>query len=343
MIDGVTYFQVVFTLPDKLSSLMLGNRKVLYRTLMHAAWEALRTSVETELGIRAAALMVLHTWNQRLEHHPHVHVLVPGSGPSLDGSRWIAGKTTKATRSKPARPFLVDNRRLGQAFRRQFVQKLDRLRRRNELDFGGTCESLRTETGWTEFKSAISEFDWCAFIEPPPDKGSSPQHVLKYLARYLTGGPISDRRLIDMDESRVTFLARNPNKSSPQGQIPISLTGIEFTRRWSLHILPKHFTKTRYFGGYSSNQRTEFIETCRRFVPKNRDVQPDDLADATSESDSRRSNSDESDSSERELRDEDASPKCRSCGGPMDLVLRSHRPAWREVFYGPDHPAWFES
>ena len=146
-----------------------------------------------------------------------------------------------------------------------------------------------------------------------------------------------------MDESRVTFLARNPNKSSPQGQIPISLTGIEFTRRWSLHILPKHFTKTRYFGGYSSNQRTEFIETCRRFVPKNRDVQPDDLADATSESDSRRSNSDESDSSERELRDEDASPKCPSCGEPMDLVLRSHRPAWREVFYGPDHPAWFES
>ena len=87
LLPAVTYFQVVFTLPDKLSSFILGNRAPLYRALMHAAWESLRESIESELGTQAAGLMVLHTWNQRLEHHPHVHVLVPGSGPSLDGQR----------------------------------------------------------------------------------------------------------------------------------------------------------------------------------------------------------------------------------------------------------------
>ena len=89
LLPGVTYFQVVFTLPDKLSSLILGNRAPLYRVLMHAAWESLRESIESELGMQAAGLMVLHTWNQRLEHHPHVHMLVPGSAHRLtvsDGS-----------------------------------------------------------------------------------------------------------------------------------------------------------------------------------------------------------------------------------------------------------------
>ncbi|MDA1055996.1 MAG: transposase zinc-binding domain-containing protein, partial [Planctomycetota bacterium] len=110
---GTEYFQVVFTLPDKLSSLVLGNRRALYRLLFRSAASALQRSIGKECGMPAASTMVLHTWNQRLGHHAHIHALVPGSGPSLDGTRWVPCRYTQATRQKPARPFLVDNKELG--------------------------------------------------------------------------------------------------------------------------------------------------------------------------------------------------------------------------------------
>ncbi len=254
LLPGVTYFQVVFTLPDKLASLILGNRRELYRTLMHAAWESLKQCIETELGMQAAAIMVLHTWNQRLEHHPHVHLLVPGSGPSLDGQRWIECKLTKATRSEPAKPFLVDNHALGQKFCKRFMLKLKSLYRRGKLQLEDELVSMLDPITWAAFTESLLEHDWCVFIERPPHADSTPEHVLKYLARYMTGGPISDRRLVSCENDVVTFMARSKDKTKPKQQTPVKLSGVEFTRRWSLHILPKGFTRTRYFGGYSSGQ-----------------------------------------------------------------------------------------
>lgn len=96
---GVTYFQGVFTIPDQLSSLVLGNRRACYRLLFQAAWRALRVSIGQECGLQPAATMMLHTWNQRLEHHPHVHALIPGSGPSLDGRRWVPCRVTPGRRT----------------------------------------------------------------------------------------------------------------------------------------------------------------------------------------------------------------------------------------------------
>jgi hypothetical protein len=186
LLPEVTYFQVVFTLPDKLSSLILGNRRHLYRVLMHAAWESLRESIEAELGMQASALLVLHTWNQRLEHHSHVHALVPGSGPSLDGQRWIDGKMTKGTRSQPAKPFLVDNKALGQEFSRRFIGKLEALHRRGKLELEGTCEGLQEPLVWTEYTEALTEHDWCVFIEPPPTGESKPEHVCGYSSSKRT-------------------------------------------------------------------------------------------------------------------------------------------------------------
>ena len=93
LLPRIDYFQVVFTLPEELSALMLGNRRVTYGLLFRAAWEALGEVLREELDCEPAALMVLHTWNQRLEHHPHLHALVPGGGPSRDGRRWVGADT----------------------------------------------------------------------------------------------------------------------------------------------------------------------------------------------------------------------------------------------------------
>jgi hypothetical protein len=328
LLPEVTYFQVVFTLPDKLSSLILGNRRLLYRILMHAAWESLRESVEAELGMQASALLVLHTWNQRLEHHSHVHALVPGSGPSLDGQRWIEGKTTKGARSKPAKPFLVDNKALGHEFSQRFIRKLQALHRRGKLDLAGTCDGLQDALAWTAFTEALTEHDWCVFIEPPPTAESTPEHVLKYLARYMTGGPISDCRLVSCQNDIVTFLARNKQKGSSQKQVSVPLSGVEFTRRWSLHILPKGFTKTRRYGGYSSGKRTSFIALCKQLCPQPATM-PKDAPSADSE--------------QLEPETKVTTPCCPNCQQQMQLTVETKRPSWRDLFYGPDHHAWFES
>lgn len=172
--------------------------------------------------------MVLHTWNQKLEHHPHVHALVPGAAPSLDGTTWVPHRMTKGPIHDKPVPFLVDNKR-------------------------------------DEFKKImtnLSDQAWVVYIEGPPSATSSPEHVLKYLARYLTGGPISDRRLIEESRGKVVFLARAGDGSDRQ--IRVERSGVEFVRLRSLHILPKGFTKSRFFGGWSNNQRAIFLDRCRK-------------------------------------------------------------------------------
>jgi len=328
LLPGVTYFQVVFTLPAKLSSLMLGNRRELYRTLMHAAWEALKECIESELGMQASAMMVLHTWNQRLEHHAHVHLLVPGSGPSLDGQRWIECKLTKATGRSPAKPTLVDNKKLSAEFSKRFLRKLKLLHRRGKLAIEGDLATLQSPLAWAKFTDSLLEHDWCVFIERPPTAQSSPEHVLKYLARYMTGGPISDRRLVSCEEDVVTFMAREKKQGGSKRQVPVKLSGVEFVRCWSLHILPKGFTKSRCFGGYSSARRTAFITQCKQLQP---------AAEAV--------DADEPSAGEAPLEDLKTSPErcCAKCQQPLQLIAQTRRPSWRDLFYGPDHHPWFES
>ena len=269
LLSGSAYFQVVFTLPDKLSSLILGNRAALYRTLMQTAAAALGTRIEAERGMQSASLLVLHTWNQRLEHHPHVHALVPGEGPSLDGSRWIASKRTQS-----GTPFLVDNKRLSEEFSRRFLAELNRLRDTGQLQLDGKLASLKGSREWSEFTRSLVQHAWCVFVQPPPSAGSEPRCVLKYLARYMTGGPISDRRLLGCSGKQVTFLARESKPGGSRQQVPVTLTGVEFMRRWTLHILPKGFTKTRCYGGYSSTRRTAFIQLCKQLSPHYTGDQP---------------------------------------------------------------------
>jgi hypothetical protein len=174
--DDTKYFQVVFTLPDKLSSLVLGNRRLLYRLLFRSAASALQRSIGKECGMQAALSMVLHTWNQRLGHHPHVHALVPGSGPSLDGTRWVPCRSTPATRTKPARPFLVDNKELGRCFRDSYLRGVRRLIQAGRLEIDDLAQ-INT------ILDEVQACDWVVFIQPPPKDTSDPADVLKYLAR----------------------------------------------------------------------------------------------------------------------------------------------------------------
>lgn len=276
--------------------------------------------------MRPAAAMVLHTWNQRLGHHPHVHALIPGSGPSLEETTWVPCRQTKGTRGKPPMPFLVDNKRLGRRFRDQFLEGLRRLHRQGKL-------KLTIDQNLESMLSDLQDRDWIVFIEPPPRVDCRPEHVLKYLARYLTGGPISDRRLIGMEGGQVTFWARAGDKSGRQE--PVTLSGVEFVRRWSLHILPRRFTKTRCFGGWSNARRKAYQALCQGLSPE-----PQTEHDAQELPTTDRPVGPATDSSQESETEDGKCPKCQS---PMALVWSAHRPSWRELFYGSDRPKWREA
>ena len=323
LLPRVDYFQVVFTLPEPLWALMLGNRRKTYRLLFHAAWEALRDVLREQLGCEPAAVMVLHTWNQRLEHYPHLHAVVPGGGPSQDGQRWV--RSQHPEQAERQKPYLVDNRLLSARFRDKFLAGLRRLQHKGQLKLVGKWSPLQDSAAFAAWLKPLQDVDWAAYIEPPPTADAEPEHVLKYLARYLTGGPISDRRLISWEHDQVTFWARSPDKRSGNPSEPYPLTGVEFTRRWALHILPKGFVKSRCFGGYSTRNRAAYLRRCRELLgAEGPGAEPAEASPPTA--------------------DEGSEPTrlCPHCQTPLACLSRGERPGWRQVFNGPARPAWYD-
>lgn len=308
LLDGVHYFQVVFTLPARLSSLALGNRRAIYNLLFQSAWRALSETIRAEQGYDPAALMVLHTWNQKLEAHGHVHAVVPAGGPALEGNRWV---------STPAN-YLVAADVLRSAYRRHFLGGLQRLWQQGHLRLEGEYARLRNEAHWSEWLDWLRATEWVSYLEPPPCEGSDPATVIKYLGRYLTGGPISDSRIVAADEREVTFLAREGKKPGGEDrQVPLKLSTLEFARRWALHVLPAGFTKTRHYGGWSNRRRETYLEQCARLL----DAAEAPLSDGAVKFDP----------SSWESAADDVEPRCADCGGPLLLFQQDQRPAWRDL------------
>ena len=262
--EGVNYFQLVFTLPDSWSPLILGNRKELYDLLFRSAWQATDKLLRETGKFQPAAVMVLHTWNQELGHHPHIHAVVPGGGPSLDGKHWVTSRhPTEPNREKP---YLVDNALLGRRFREKFTKGFRRLVGRGKLRLEGEWARLRQPKELEAWLTEVTESDWNVFIEGPPHGKSDSANVLKYLARYMTGGPISDRRIIADEQDHVTFWARSKDKAAGNPSRPFPLSGKEFVRRWSMHILPKGYTRSRRFGGYHGSKHQAYHSLCRKLL-----------------------------------------------------------------------------
>jgi len=318
LLPKIDYFQAVFTLPKVLWPLMLGNRRVTYRLLFHAAWQALREVLREEVGCEPAALMVLHTWNQRLEHYPHLHALVPGGGPSQDGQQWVRSRHPQQQRRD--KPYLVDNRLLGERFRDKFLAGLVRLHRRGELKLDHQWSRLRNAAAFAAWLKPSRDCDWVVYIEPPPTENANPENVLKYLARYLTGGPISDRRLLDHRDDKVTFWARGQDKQSGNKSEPYTLTGAEFTRRWALHILPKGFVKSRCYGGFSCRNRKSYLGRCGALLG---------------------SEGPEPEPAEAPAEEPKPTRTCPQCQTPMESISYVERPGWNRVLNGPHRPRWY--
>ncbi len=250
----VPYFHLVFTLPRPIADLALYNKKLLYGLLMRVSAEVVLTIAADRkfLGGRAGFLSVLHTWSQRLEHHPHVHMVVPGGVLAEDDGRWTSSRAT----------FFLPVRVLSALFRRRFLEELVKLQSAGTLRFQGIVAQLAETQAWEEMLAEARSQAWVVYAKPP---FGGPKQVLRYLARYTHRVAISNSRLLDFDGERVTFRCRaRRSEDSPQA---VTLPLTSFMERFLLHVIPKGFVRIRHYGFLAPRARGEAIRQILSQLP----------------------------------------------------------------------------
>jgi hypothetical protein len=251
----VGYFHVVFSLPAEIADIALQNKTAIYGLLFHAASQTMLTIAadHRHLGARIGITAVLHSWGSALTHHPHVHMIVPGGGIALDGTRWIA--------SRPA--FLLPVRVLGKLFRRLFLTRLIELHAAGRLRFHGTQAGLREQSAFLRYLAPARKKPWHVYAKAP---FAGPAAVLAYLSRYTHRVAISNRRLIALDERGVTFRYKDYRRDGAERYGVMTLATDEFIRRFLLHVLPKGFHRIRHYGLLACAERRANIARARELL-----------------------------------------------------------------------------
>jgi hypothetical protein len=203
------------------------------------------------LGANIGFLGVLHTWGQNLEHHPHVHYIVPAGGLALDGSRWID--------SSPR--FFLPVHALSRVFRGKFVAELKQLVAQNKLQFHGSQQYLAVPASFAAFLRQLFRQDWVVYAKPP---FGGTEQVLNYLARYTHRVAISNHRLVAFENDRVSFRWRDYAHGGKKKVMTVSAD--EFLRRFLLHVLPKGLVRIRHFGFFANRRRENSLARCRALL-----------------------------------------------------------------------------
>jgi hypothetical protein len=184
--------------------------------------------------------------------------------------------------------------------------------------------------------AGLQDVTWVSYIQAPPVETSRAEHVLKYLARYLAGGPISDHRIVATDENTVTFMARTGQTTGGEReQVPITLPQVEFTRRWCLHVLPKGFTRTRRFGGWSNKRRDEYLELFAKQLDGSEVGLPEDAMQFGP------FDEEESDEGEANLEFETHDRTCPHCAGQLIPHRQITKPSWSRLMDSHRRPSWY--
>lgn len=251
----VGYFHVVFTLPAEVADIAYQNKAALYDLLFRAASETMLTIAADpkHLGARIGITAVLHTWGSAMTHHPHVHMIVPGGGIALDGTRWIS--------SRPA--FLLPVRVLGALFRRLFLTRLIQLYDAGRLAFFGSAAHLAERLAFLRHLAPVRKKRWVVYAKPP---FAGPQAVLAYLSRYTHRVAISNRRLIAFDETGVTMRYKDYRRDGADRQRVMTLSTDEFIRRFLLHVLPRGFHRIRHYGLLAASSRKASLTLVRKLL-----------------------------------------------------------------------------
>jgi hypothetical protein len=244
---------VVFTIPHELSWLALQNKKVVYDLLFRASAATLleMAADPKHLGAEIGFLSVLHTWGQNLQHHPHIHCVIPAGGLSLDHQEWI----------HPRYPFFLPVKVLSRVFRGKFTAGLKCAFHQRKLVFPGTLKPLAEAKAFHAFLRPLFRRDWVVYAKRP---FGGPQHVLQYLARYTHRVAISNHRIVHVADGKVTFRWKDYAHKSKQKLMTV--TAEEFLRRFLLHTLPRGFVRIRFCGFLANRRRGELLPLCRKLL-----------------------------------------------------------------------------
>jgi hypothetical protein len=290
----VGYFHVVFTLPAEISPIAYQNKAVVYDLLFHTAAKTLLTIAADpkHLGARIGATAVLHSWGSTMTHHPHIHMIVPGGGISLDGTRWV--------RCKPG--FLLPVRVLSRLFRRLFLAALAGAHAASRLVFFGKIQDLHRREAFAAHLAPLKRRDWFVYTKPP---FAGPEAVLAYLARYTHRVAISNSRLVSLDERGVTFRYKDYRRNGQARYRTLTLSADEFIRRFLLHVLPKGFHRIRHYGLLAS-------AGCKANIARAKELMTAPIPEVNPPA--------AHDTADMDAGATDHRPACPCCGGRMIIV-----------------------
>ena len=286
------YFHVVFTLPAAIGAIAYQNKAKVYGLLFSAAAETLATIAADpkHLGAKIGITAVLHTWGQSLDHHPHVHCIVPGGGVSPDGVSWV--------RCRPN--FFLPVRVLSRLFRRLFLEGLQTLNAAGELKFFSDLCALNNPEAFRVYLAPLRTQEWVVFAKRP---FAGPAQVLAYLARYTHRVAIGNSRLLELTDEHVSFRWKDYRENGDHKNKIMKLAVGEFMRRFLLHVLPNGFHRIRHYGLFANGHRADKLALCRSLMQV-----PTTPADRGSD----------------DLDDEYApsidTPPCPCCGGRMKII-----------------------
>src|SRR5467141_371526 len=283
------YAHVVFTLPRRLAPLVLQNKKLLYDLLFRTSAETLLEVARNplRLGAEIGFFSVLHTWNQKLELHPHLHCVVPAGGLSLDHTHWVRSRKN----------YFLPKQVLREVFRGKFVDALEQAFRDGLLHLHGDLALLAQPKIFAAWLRPLFRQDWVVYLKRP---FGGPEYVLQYLGRYTHRVAISNHRLVSFADGQVTFRWRDSADHNKQKLLPLSVD--EFLCRFLLHILPQGFVRIRHFGFLANRRRTTLLPLCFQLLGSAQEPQAGQHVAST----------------------EDALGlwRCPKCGGPMKVVER---------------------
>lgn len=245
----VEYFHTVFTLPKELRKVAYQNKRLIYGLFFEVVSETLQAVAKQKLGVRLAFYSILHTWNQQLEFHPHIHVVSPKGGLTLSGDSW----------KESPHKFFLPVRALSKVFRGKFIDALKKSHL--ELRFLGKCSELADKHKFRHFLATLKKSDWVVYSKKP---FGSPTQVIKYLSSYVHRIAISNYRIKKLDNNLVTFSYRNSRKNNQKSLSTIPTK--TFISRFLLHILPKNFTRVRHYGFLANNCKAKNLILLRKLL-----------------------------------------------------------------------------
>jgi hypothetical protein len=251
----VCYFHVVFTLPAPIADIAYQNKAVIYDLLFKASAATVLTIAADpkHLGARIGITAVLHTWGSAMIHHPHVHMIVPGGGISLDGKRWVS-----------CRPgFFLPVQVLSRLFRRLFLEKLVAAHQVGRLKFFGNHAPLAERKAFATYLAPLRKIKWYVYSKRP---FGGPEAVLAYLSRYTHRVAISNSRLIAFDHKGVTFKYKDYRVDGRARYKVMTLATHEFIRRFLIHTLPRGFHRIRHYGLFAKTCYAHNIARARELL-----------------------------------------------------------------------------